>query len=457
MEHSEKALFSFDGKPSWQSSLPLALQHVVAMIAGCITPALIISGAAGVSPADKVLLIQMSLIFAGISTLIMLYPIGGKIGAKLPVIMGISFAYVPTMSAVAGDFSKAYGPAGAIGVILGAQICGGVAAILFGFGVKKLLKLFPPLVTGTVIFVIGLSLYPIAMRYMGGAGSAAVKGWGAWQNWLVAIITLCACFSFNNFFKGLPKLASVLLAMVVGYIVSIPFGLVHFESVSQAGLFAVATPLHFGLHFEPSVIISFIILFIVNSIQAIGDLTSTTVGGMDRNPTDEELQGGILGYGVINILGSLVGCLPSATFSQNVGIVSTNKVVARRVFSLAAVIIVIAGFVPKISAFLTTIPYAVIGGATLSVFAMITMNGIRLIAKQPLTARNTTIVGLSVAIGVGFTTVVSEATAAGNLFLPSALKTAIGTSPVVLATIVAIILNLVLKETNADRAVEDRR
>lgn len=451
MEKQNSALYSYEGKPSMKQTFPLAMQHVVAMVAGCITPALIVSGAAKLADADKVLLIQMSLIFAGISTLIMLYPIGGRIGARLPVIIGVSFAYVPTMAAVAAQYTKTYDPAGAVAVILGAQLVGAVAAVVFGGLVKYLLPLFPPLVTGTVVFVIGLSLYPIAMRYIGGAGSVTAPGWGGWQHWLVGGITLCAAIFLNNFTKGITKLASVLFAMVIGYIVAIPFGLVHLDKVGTSGWFAIAAPLHFGLKFEAPVIVSLIILFIVNSIQAIGDFTSTTVGGMDREPTHRELQGGIIGYGVTNFIGALIGCLPTATYSQNVGIVATNRVISRRVFAVAAVIITVSGLIPKLSAFLTTIPYAVIGGATVSVFAMITMNGIRLIAKQPLTFRNTTIVGLSVAMGMGFTTVCSEATAAGIQFIPQGLMTALGTSPVVLATIVAIILNLVLKETPADR------
>lgn len=456
MKQTNGEVFKWEGKPSIGETIPLALQHVVAMIAGCITPALIVSGAAGLAPENKVLLIQMSLIMAGISTLIMLFPIFGKIGARLPVIIGVSFAYVPTMAAVAKQYSESLGnPNDAIAVILGAQLVGGLVAILFGLTVKYIKPLFPPIVAGTVVFIIGLSLYPIALRYMGGAGSVSAPGWGSWQNWCVGIITLLAAFCLNNFTKGITKLASVLFAMVIGYVVAIPFGMINLEKVAAAGWFKVAAPLHFGIRFEPAVIVSFVILFIVNSIQAIGDFSSTTIGGMDREPTTEELQGGIIGYGLTNILGALTGCPPTATFSQNVGIVATNKVIAKRVFSCAAIIIIVAGLIPKLSAILTTIPFPVIGGATLSVFAMITMNGLRLITKQPLTFRNATIVGLSVAIGMGFTAVAGEANALANatgnpLFMPRALFTAIGTAPVVLATLVAIVLNLVLKATPAD-------
>lgn len=459
---SHKELFSFEGKPRLKDSLPLALQHVVAMIAGCITPALIIAGAAGLEQGDKVLLIQMSLFMSAISTIIMLFPIFGFLGARLPVIIGASFAYVPTMSAVASQFAASTGsPVQAIGIILGAQIVGGIVAVLFGLAVKWIKPFFPPLVTGTVVFVIGLSLYSVAMKYMGGAGNVAVPGWGSWENWFVGIFTLACGIFFNHFTKGIFKLSSVLFAMIVGYIVSIPFGMVKLASVGTAGWLALAPPLHFFPIFEPAVIVSFVILFIVNSIQAIGDFTSTTVGGMDRVPTTKELRGGIVAYGFINMLCAAMGCPPTATYSQNVGIVAQNRVIARNVFLIAAIIIGIAGICPKLSAILTTIPYPVIGGATLSVFAMITMNGIRLIAKQPFTPRNLTIVGLSVAAGMGFTAVVDMSkNVAGSVeamgWLSPSAYTAFGTSPVVLACIVAIILNLVLREKDEDRAPEDR-
>lgn len=465
VQTDKQEIFKWEGKPSLGQTLPLALQHVVAMIAGCITPALVISGAAGLTEPDRVILIQMSLIVSGVSTLLMLFPLFGKLGARLPVIMGASFAYVPTMSAVAALYSGTLNdPKQAVAVILGAQLVGGITAILLGLTIKVIIRFFPSIVTGTVVFVIGLSLYPIALRYMGGAGSVTAEvamsngqmmPWGSWQFWLVGIITLMTAFVLNNFTKGITKLSSVLFAMIVGYVISIPFGMVDFGKVASADWLKVASPLHFGLRFEPAVIISFIILFIVNSIQAIGDLTSTTVGGMDREPTTDELQGGIIGYGLMNIMGAVLGAPPTATFSQNVGIVATNKVIARRVFTAAAIVIIIAGLFPKLSAILTTIPYPVIGGATLSVFSMITMNGLKLIAKQPMTFRNLTIVGMSVAIGMGFTAVCTEAWNAGMHFIPQELYTAIGTSPVVLATLVAILLNLLLKETPADRNNEN--
>lgn len=433
MSNSKGSIFELDGVPSFSQALPLALQHVVAMIVGCVTPAIIVSGVAGLNEGDKVILIQAALFVSAISTLLQLFPfIKGKnfqLGSKLPVIMGISFAYVPSMQAIAESFD--------IGTILGAQIVGGIVALLVGLTVKKIRVLFPPIITGTVVFTIGLSLYPTAINYM--AGGTSSETYGSWQNWLVAFFTLAVVVGLNHFAKGILKLASILIGIIAGYALAACFGMIDFSGIASAGLFQLPKPLHFGVTFEPSACVAIGVLFGINSIQAIGDLSATTVGSMNREPKTRELQGGILMYGVSNIIGAIFGGLPTATYSQNVGIVTTTKVINRCVLGLAAVILMIAGFVPKFSALLTTIPQCVLGGATISVFASIAMTGIKLIMLQEMNFRNTSIVGLSVALGMGITQ------ASGSLAtFPAWVTTIFGKSPVVLATIMAILLNLIL-------------
>lgn len=428
-EKKYASVFELNGVPKLTQAFPLALQHVVAMIVGCVTPAIVIAEMAGLNEGDKVIFVQAALFIAAVSTLIQLFPLGGRIGSGLPVIMGVSFAYLPSMQAIVGNFD--------IATILGAQLIGGVVAIFVGIFVTKLRKLFPPLITGTVVFTIGLSLYPTAVKYM--AGGQSSPNYGAWQNWLVAFLTLAVVVALNHFAKGILKLASILIGMIVGYIISGFFGMIDFSAVQGAGIFQIPRPMYFGMKFETSAVMTLVILFIINSVQAIGDLSATSGGGLDREPTDKELSGGIIGYGITNILGSFFGGLPTATFSQNVGIVATTKVVNRVVLGLAAGIILLAGFVPKFSALLTTIPQCVLGGATISVFASIAMTGIKLVVQQPPTYRNTSIVGLSVALGMGITQC-SDALAQ----LPAWVTTVFGKSPVVVTTIAAILLNVIL-------------
>ena len=227
MKKTSDELFILDGKPSLGQTLPLALQHIVAMIVGCVTPAIIVAGVAGLSEQDSIILIQAALVMSAISTLVQLFPFKiGKfqIGSGLPVIMGISFAYVPTMQAIAGSFDVA--------TILGAQIVGGVIAIIVGIFIKQIRKFFPPLITGTVVFAIGLSLYPTAINYM--AGGVSSPSYGSWQNWTVAFITLIIVTALNHFGKGIFKLASILIGVIAGYVVAMMFGMVDFSSVASA-------------------------------------------------------------------------------------------------------------------------------------------------------------------------------------------------------------------------------
>lgn len=449
--YSREALFQLNGIPPLGMSISLALQHLVAMIVGCVTPAIIIANALGLPQSERVLLIQVSLVMSAVTTLIELFPIGGKLGSGLSVMFGISFAYLPSMQAIVGG-------GGDIATIAGAMIVGGIVAAVVGVFVKKIRRFFPPIITGTVVFTIGLSLYPTAINYMaGGAGntyevvvlrkgltSALVHG--SWQNWAVAAFTLIVVMVMSNKGKGICKLAAILLGMIAGYIVAAVFGMVDLSEVRDAAWFSLPQFMHFGIKFEFSACIALALLFAINAIQAIGDLTATTVGGLNREPTDQELQGGIVTYGLTNVLSAFFGSLPTATYSQNVGIVTTNKVINRVVFALAGGFLLLAGLIPKFSAILTTIPQCVLGGATITVFSTIAMTGMKLIASETISPRNTTIVGLSAALGVG----ISQSSSALSQF-PESITIIFGKTPVVIATIMAVLLNLILPQENTDQ------
>ena len=463
VKKDNKELFKWDGNPSFGQVLPLAAQHVLAAVVGCVTPAILVANAANNAGGNvnMGLLIQVSLVFAALSTLLQLY------GQKIKLGSGVSFAYVPTMTAIAAQAKD-------VNTIFGAMIVGGVVAILVGLFIRQIRKVFPPLVIGTVILAIGLSLYSTAVNYMAGnssntyeviveqQGKTEALVYGSWQNWLVAFITLGIVVLLNHYGKGLFKLASILIGLLCGYVVALCFGMVDFSALSTAGWFQVPTPLAFGIEFDISAILPLGILFLVNSIQAMGDFSATTTGGMDRLPTDNELNGGIIGYGVSNIVGALFGCPPTATYSQNVGIVGSTRVVARKVFSVAAVILLIAGLIPKFSALLRTIPQCVLGGAVASVFASIAMTGIKLLVTEKLTYRNTTVAGLAIAIGMGVSLsdgCLNQMTASIHSALnmsmslesfQSIINNTFASSPVVLATIFAVILNLILPKDKPD-------
>ena len=417
-------LFKWDGKPSAGQVFPLAAQHVLAAVVGCVTPAILVANAANNAGGnvDMGLLIQMSLVFAALSTLLQLYGNKIRIGSGLPVIIGVSFAYVPTMTAIAAQ-------AKSIDTILGAMLIGGVIAIIVGLTIKQIRKVFPPLVIGTVIFAIGLSLYKTAINYMAGnpantyelvveqQGKTPALVFGSWQNWVVAFVTLAIVVALNHYGKGLFKLASILIGLLCGYVLALCFGMVDFSVLSSAGWFQIPKPMEFGMKFEISAIIPLAILFLVNSIQAMGDFSATT----------------------------------------------------RRVFATSAGILLVAGLIPKFSALLRTIPQCVLGGAVVSVFASIAMTGIRLLVTEKLTARNATVAGLSIAIGMGVSLsggcldqMTQSIHSALNLSMnlenfQAIINNTFASSPVVLATIFAVILNLILpKEKTTEKETKLR-
>lgn len=441
-KNQNQSVFDVDGVPKLSTAMPLASQHLLAMIVGNITPAIILAGAVGANTLTQTLLIQAAMITAGLSTLLQLYPIG-RVGSKLPVVTGVSFLYVPTLISL----GAIYGLEG----VFGAQLIGGFVAILIGFFIKPLKKYFPPIVAGTVVLTIGLSLYNVAAGYM--AGGIGAEGFGEPKNWAVAMVTLIVVLICSQFGKGFTKLASILIGMIAGYIISIPLGLVDFTVVKEATWFALPKLLPFKLSFHLDAIITFALVFFVASIELVGDLSAMASGVCKREISDTELSGGIMGMGFASVLSPFIGGLPVATYSQNIGLVLMNKVSSRFVIAVAAVFMMLAGFIPKFGALTTTIPAAVLGGATVTVFGMITMAGIQIIIKDELSSRNITIVGLSIALGMGIVGV--GAMGALDLF-PQWVKVIFGESPVVISSLFAITLNIILPKKTIAQEEEER-
>ncbi|MDI5987580.1 nucleobase:cation symporter-2 family protein [Halomonas sp. M4R5S39] len=424
------SLFDFYGRPPVHKALPISLQHVLAMIAGVITPPIIIAGVVGSTPQEKLLLIQVAVLASGICTLFHLYGVW-KFGARLPAIFGVGFAYVPTLIAVGGQFG--------IEGILGAQLIGGIIMMVVGYFIQYIRHLFPPIVAGTVVLVIGLSLYDIAIRYMAGSGNVDAEGFGDLANWMVGIITLLAVLVASQFGRGVVRLSAIIIGILVGYVVALPMGMVDFSSVAEARWMAVPEFMPFQMEFHSAAIVSMVVICVINSVQTIGDLSATSVAGMNRELKTRELTGGLLGNGLTTALSSLFAALPTSTFSQNVGIVAMTKVISRYVLAIAGLFMLLAGLSPKFGAIMTTIPYPVLGGATITVFGMITMTGIQLLIKDELSARNLTIVGLSLALALG----IAEVPAAIEQF-PEMVRNIIGGAPIVVAAITAFVLNIVL-------------
>ncbi|WP_301871278.1 uracil-xanthine permease family protein [Collinsella tanakaei] len=430
-------LFKLDGKPSLGEAFPQAMQHVLAMLVGNITPPMLIAGTCGLSAADQTMLMQSAMIIGGLTTLIQLFPVFG-FGMGLPTVMGVAFAYMPILTTIGMQYG--------ISAIFGAQLVAAFASIFIGMFIGKIRKFFPPIVCGTVVLAIGLSLYSTAINYFGGGSAAKAAGtFGSPEFWILALVTLAVTLACSLFGKGYIKVSGMIIGVGVGYVVALIMGgVIDFAPVADAAVVSAPIPLHFGLEFHPDAIIMMILMYIVQAVQTIGDVSSTTMGGFGRDAKDTELGGAIKGQGICGMIGALIGGLPTDPFSQNVGLICTTKVVAKRVFVIVSGIMLLAGFCPKLMSLIATVPQPVLGGATITVFAAITLSGIQLISEQPLNYRNRMIVGISLALGVGI------AGASEILqFMPQLAQNIFGSSLVV-AFIVCFVLNLIVPEDDSE-------
>ena len=424
-------LFKFEGKPSWGAAFPQAMQHVLAMLIGNITPPMLIAGTCGLSAEEKIMLTQAAMIIGGITTLLQLFPVFG-FGMKMPNVMGVAFAYMPILTII----GQQYG----IAAIFGSQLVAGFVSIFVGAFIGKIRRFFPPIVSGTVVMSIGLSLYKTAISYIGGGSAAQANGtFGSGKFWFLALLTLVVTLACNFFGKGLIKASGMLIGIVVGYIAALAMGgVVSFTDLQTASWFALPRPFYFGLEFHVDAIIMMILMYMVQAVQTIGDVSSTAIGGFGRQCTDQELGGAIKGQGICGMIGACIGGLPTDPYSQNVGLICTTKVVARRVFTMVGVIMLAAGIFPKFSGLMATIPQPVLGGATVTVFAAITMSGIQLLNEQPLNYRNRMIVGIALALGLGI-----DAAPDILQFVPQLFRNLFGSSLVV-SFLVVFLLNILI-------------
>ena len=452
--------YEFYGKIPLRQAIPLGLQHVLAMFVGNLTPILIICGACGISATSgdaelaalQVTLLQNAMLIAGIVTLVQLFAIG-PVGGKVPIIMGTSSGFIGVFQSVAKVMG---GGILTYGAIMGASLIGGIFEGFLGFCLKPLRKFFPPIVTGTVVLSIGLSLISVGIQSFGGGSSAS--DYGSMENLLLGTLVLVVIIALKHGTKGMTSVSSILIGIIVGYIAAAIMALVlpttgvtaegveytkawvlNWDKVAQAKWFAVPALMPVKLVFDPRAIVPVLIMFVVTAVETVGDISGVIEGGMDREATDSELSGGVVCDGVGSSLASLFGVLPNTSFSQNVGLVTMTKVVNRFALATGAVFLILCGLFPKLSALISIMPQSVLGGAAVMMFSSIVVSGIGLITKEKMTVRNTTIV--SVALGLGYGLGANSGVLAG---LPQSVQLIFGGSGIVPAALVAIILNIVL-------------
>ena len=426
---NKKVIYQLDGRPELKEAIPLGLQHILAMFLGNVAPLIIISNILNLDSSTKAMLIQSAMFVSGIVTLIQCYPIG-PVGAKLPIVMGTSFGFVPAATAI----GVKYGMQG----ILGACLVGAAFQILVGgLVLKHIRKYFPPVVTGIVVLTMGISLLPTGVNYF--AGGAGATDFASPSNLLLGSIVLIIVIFFKQYTKGMLSMSAVLIGLVVGYLVAIPMGKIDFSALSQASLLSVPVPFKLGFSFHADAIIAMIFVYMVSTVETIGDTTAITNSGIGREATEKEIVGAVLADSVGSFIGAIFNVLPNTSFGQNVGIVAMTKIVNRFVVATGAVILIIAGIFPKVGALISLMPSSVLGGASIVMFSMIVVSGIRLITTDKLTERNAMIVAVSLGLGLGIAYVPGFFEA-----FPESIQLIFGESKTVLPAILAVILNIVL-------------
>ena len=419
--------------PPLGQAIPLGIQHVLAMFASNVTPAIIVAGAAGLGGADRVYLIQMAMVFAGVATLIQTVGIG-PVGARLPIVQGTSFAFVPVMIPIA--------QMAGIAAVFGAAVVGGVFHFLLGPVIGRVRRWLPPLVTGTVVLSIGLILIPVGIQYAaGGVPLQGTPAFGSASHWGLAGLVVAITLGIKSFTRGTLSAAAVLIGLVAGYLAAIPLGMVDFGRVAEADWFALPRPLAFGLEFNVAAIIGMSLMALVSAVETVGDIAGITKGGADREATDREIAGGTMADGTGTAIAGLFGGLPNTSFSQNVGLVAMTGVMSRHVVSIGAVFLLAAGLVPKLGAAIVSMPIAVLGGGVIIMFGMVVAAGLKMLGEVAMTRRNMLILAVSLSVGLGLQAVPQAAQ-----HLPETARLLV-TSGLLPAAFLAFALNLLLPES----------
>lgn len=426
--------YDLDGIPSLKVALPLGLQHILAMFVSNLTPIMIVAGALGIPNDQKTMLIQATMLVAGLNTLIQAYTLG-PIGARLPIVVGTSFAFVP----VAISIGTKYGFEG----VLGAALVGGLFEGILGLFIKRIRKFFPPIVTGVVVLSIGLSLLPVGVKsFAGGVGS---PNFGSLDNLLLGTIVLVTVIFFKQFTKGILSTGSIFIGTIVGFIAAILMGKVNLAPMANAAYFTVPKPFMFGFSFHFDAILAMMLMYVVSAVETVGDMAGVTMGGAKRETTDKELSGGIMADGFGSMVAAAFSILPTTSFSQNTGIIAMTGIMSRFVVAVGALFLVVGAFIPKIGAVFTIIPASVIGGSLIMVFAMITISGINLITKEALVGKNAIILAVSLGLGYGLGSVPDAL-----VHFPDSIKLIFGGYGIVISGTIAVVLNLILPEKGAE-------
>ena len=426
-------IYRLDGRVPILRAIPYGLQHVLSMFVANITPISIVALMAKDHMSSETIgmMIQDAMFVAGIATLIQLFPLW-RVGARLPIVMGISFTFVTILSTIAANYGYP--------TVIGAVLVGGILEGCLGLLLRRAIRFIKPIVSATVVCGIGLSLFSVGMRSFGGGYT---EDFGSAENLVVGTITLTVSLLWMVLTKGPLKSLSVLVALAVGYILSICLGMVDFSAVLDGDIVSFPHFLLFKPEFHIGPILSVFVIFMVSAAETMGDTTALVRGGLGRDVKDREMSGALAADGFGSVFSALFGCPPVTSFSQNVGLINMTRVVNRFTIMTGALILVLAGFFPIIGNLLSTLPQSVLGGCTIIMFGQILLSGMKMIAECGFTQKNITVAALALGISVGSTAV----TDAGfwHVF-PQVVQDVFSENVVAVVFLIALLLSWILPD-----------
>ncbi|GAA3542271.1 nucleobase:cation symporter-2 family protein [Zobellella aerophila] len=441
-------LYSLHDKPGFLPSCFAALQHVLASLVGVITPTLIVGGVLGLGE-HVPYLISMALMVSGVGTFIQCRRIG-PVGAGMLCLQGTSFAFLTAILS-AGMIVKSRGgtPEDILATIFGVSFCAAFIEIFLSRFIHKLQNIITPVVTGTIIILIGIPLIKVAMTDIGGGFGA--ENFGALDNLMLAGIVLVSVILLNRSRNPMIRLAAVVIGLVLGMVVALFMGRLDFSHLSSLPLVSIPMPFKFGFQFDLAAFIPLAILFCVSAMETTGDLTANST--ISREPVAgpvylNRIRGGVLADGINSMIAATFNSMPSTTFSQNNGVIALTGVASRFVGIYIAAILVIMGLFPVIGGVLQQMPKPVLGGATLIMFGTVAVAGIRVLSHAELDRRNMMIVAISVGLGIGVSTVPTVLQE-----LPKTVANILS-SPVATGAISAILLSIILPKNIKDEAIK---
>lgn len=427
-----------DHFPGLGVAVPLGIQHVLAMFVSNLTPPIIVAGAAGfgfgsADAAELIYMIQMSMLFAGIATLLQTIGVG-PVGARLPLVQGTSFAFIPIMIPMVAGKGVA-----AMATLTTAALCAGLLHAVLSIFVRRIRFALPPMITGLVVLMIGLSLMRIGVQYSaGGVPAIGTPAYGAGTSWLLAGVVVMATLGLKFLARGIWSTASVLLGLFAGYLVALVLGRISFAPIAAAGWVMLPMPLHYGFALSAPAILGFCLTGFVSSIESIGDVEAICEGTAGRRATDRELTGAVGADGVGTAAAALFGAMPNTTFSQNVGLIAITGVMSRHVVTIGALFLILCGLVPKIGALITTIPIEVLGGSVIVMFGMVASAALSMLSAVEWNQRNMLIFGVALSAGLGLQLEPTALAHAGETWR------VLLTSGVLPSACIAVLLNLIV-------------